>query len=190
MFNDVYGYDFDGDGFIDTPDRGSFFGYDFDGDGDIDSQDDFIGFMLHEQRQKEWSHQPVRKRRSASDSGNKLVLWGTLLVLLSCPVFVVLLSYPEGWVILAIGSLVMGFVGVIKGAQSLIQWFDKATTASKTGKRAGRPSKKRRLSVGGMTQWQSIIIVALSLAVVLVSCGLGAAIIWTATHPAARMAFP
>ena len=47
MFDDVYGYDLDGDGFIDTPDRGSIFGYDFDGDGDIDWRDDAIGMALY-----------------------------------------------------------------------------------------------------------------------------------------------
>jgi hypothetical protein len=45
MYDEPYGYDTDGDGFIDTDDRGSFFGYDFDGDGDIDADDDFYGFM-------------------------------------------------------------------------------------------------------------------------------------------------
>ena len=50
MFDDEpYGYDTDGDGWLDGPDRGSFYDYDFDGDGDIDATDDFYGdMMMHE----------------------------------------------------------------------------------------------------------------------------------------------
>ena len=47
--NEPYGYDHDGDGWLDGPDRGSFYDYDFDGDGDIDATDDFYGdMMMHE----------------------------------------------------------------------------------------------------------------------------------------------
>ena len=49
MYDEPYGYDTDGDGFIDTDDSGSFFSYDFDGDGDIDADDDFYGFMMAEE---------------------------------------------------------------------------------------------------------------------------------------------
>jgi len=44
--DEPYGYDTDGDGWIDTEDRGSLYGYDFDGDGDIDADDDFYGDMM------------------------------------------------------------------------------------------------------------------------------------------------
>ena len=47
MFDDEpYGYDTDGDGWLDGPDRGSFYDFDFDGDGDIDATDDFWGDMM------------------------------------------------------------------------------------------------------------------------------------------------
>jgi hypothetical protein len=49
MTEEPFGYDTDGDGYIDTEDRGSFFGYDFDGDGDIDADGDFYGFMMAEE---------------------------------------------------------------------------------------------------------------------------------------------
>jgi hypothetical protein len=49
MTEEPFGYDTDGDGYIDTEDRGSFFGYDFDGDGDIDTDDDFYGFIMVEE---------------------------------------------------------------------------------------------------------------------------------------------
>ena len=49
MTEEPFGYDTDGDGFIESEDRGSFFGYDFDGDGDIDADDDFYGFMMAEE---------------------------------------------------------------------------------------------------------------------------------------------
>lgn len=46
MSGDPYGYDHDGDGWLDGEDQGSFYGYDFDGDGDIDADDDFYGDMM------------------------------------------------------------------------------------------------------------------------------------------------
>lgn len=47
MFDDEpYGYDHDGDGWLDGEDRGSFYDFDFNGDGDIDADDDFYGDMM------------------------------------------------------------------------------------------------------------------------------------------------
>lgn len=49
MYDEPYGYDHDGDGWLDGEDSGSFWDYDFDGDGDIDADDDFYGFMMLEE---------------------------------------------------------------------------------------------------------------------------------------------
>ena len=47
MFDDEpFGYDHDGDGWLDGEDRGSLWNYDFDGDGDIDRDDEFMGDMM------------------------------------------------------------------------------------------------------------------------------------------------
>ena len=53
MFDDEpYGYDTDGDGWLDGENRGSLWEYDFDGDGDIDINDEFIGdFLAYEAHQ-------------------------------------------------------------------------------------------------------------------------------------------
>jgi len=47
MFDDEpFGYDTDGDGWLDGENHGSLWEYDFDGDGDIDLNDEFIGDAL------------------------------------------------------------------------------------------------------------------------------------------------
>ena len=95
MFDDEpYGYDHDGDGWLDGEDRGSFYDYDFDGDGDIDADDDFIGdSMAWEAHQAgacfiatavygDYDHPQVRKLRAFRDhvlmksrAGRRFVHW-------------------------------------------------------------------------------------------------------------------
>jgi len=92
MFNDEpYGYDHDGDGWLDGEDRGSFYDYDFDGDGDIDATDDFYGdMMMHEAGAcfiatavyGDYDHPQVRELRRFRDqvllrsaAGQRFVRW-------------------------------------------------------------------------------------------------------------------
>jgi len=92
MFDDEpYGYDHDGDGWLDREDRGSFYGYDFDGDGDIDADDEFYGdMMMHEAGAcfiatavyGDYDHPQVRELRSFRDqvlmrstAGRRFVRW-------------------------------------------------------------------------------------------------------------------
>ena len=92
MFDDEpYGYDTDGDGWLDGEDRGSFYDFDFDGDGDIDATDDFYGdMMMHEAGAcfiatavyEDYDHPQVRALRRFRDKvlmrsamGRKFVRW-------------------------------------------------------------------------------------------------------------------
>ena len=96
MFDDEpYGYDTDGDGWLDGENRGSLWEYDFDGDGDIDIDDEFIGdFLAYEAHQAgggcfiatavygDYDHPQVRVLRRFRDrvlvksaAGRRLVRW-------------------------------------------------------------------------------------------------------------------
>jgi len=92
MFDEEpFGYDTDGDGWLDGPDEGSFYDYDFDGDGDIDARDDFWGDMMMYEAGAcfittavygDYDHPQVRKLRHFRDQvlmrsvgGRKFVRW-------------------------------------------------------------------------------------------------------------------
>ena len=96
MFDDEpYGYDTDGDGWLDGENRGSLWEYDFDGDGDIDIDDEFIGdFLAYEAHQAgggcfiatavygDYDHPQVRVLRRFRDrvlvkstAGRRFVRW-------------------------------------------------------------------------------------------------------------------
>ena len=70
-----FGFDLDGDGFIDTPDKGSLFGFDFDGDGDIDLDDDFIGLAWlnsESEREKEAVAKALAKKKPRPANGARV----------------------------------------------------------------------------------------------------------------------
>ena len=212
MFDDVYGYDTDHDGFIDTPDEGSIFGYDFDGDQDIDWEDDVIGLMMYEEAQGRWSDQPPQGQNAtplyyfhpvtqrtdvpgwshqppqgqtaiSSQSANWGLRWFLILA-----IFTVLLcawslpTYPLGWVTATVIILALALIVVVKVTKSLTHGFHRSKAASRTDLSAARRTKRRRFSIVGMTSRQSAIIVILCLAVVAEFCGIGAAVFWTITQ--------
>ena len=189
MFDDMYGYDTDGDGFIDTPDQGSIFGYDFDGDRDIDWEDDAIGLMMYEEAQERWSYQPPYGQTANS---SRTTNWG-LRWFLILAIFAVLLcawsvpTYSLGWVTATIIMLVLALIVVVKGTKYLTRRLHRSKAASRTALSAARPTKRHRFSIAGMTSRQSAIIVILCLAAVTEFCWIGAAILWTITQAPATL---
>ena len=184
MFDDVYGYDTDGDGFIDTPDQGSIFGYDFDGDRDIDWEDDAIGLMMYEEAQGRWSYQPPQSRTAISSRSTNwglgwfliLAIFAMLLCAWSLP------TYPLGWGTATIIMLVLALIVVIKATKHLARVLHRSKAVSRTDLSTVRPSRTRRFSIAGMTSRQSAIIIILCLAVVTEFCGIGAAVFWMTTQ--------
>ena len=92
--NEPFGYDHDGDGWLDGENHGSLWEYDFDGGGDIDQDDEFIGdFMAYEAHKAghcfiatavygDYDHPQVRELRRFRDqvllrsaAGRRFVRW-------------------------------------------------------------------------------------------------------------------
>jgi len=163
--DDVFGYDTDGDGFIDTPDSGSIFGYDFDGDGDIDWEDDFIGLALYEQTQK-------HSMFGYDFDGNRDVDWEDD--------FIGAMAYEQAQEQRSYQDPRRQRSASASGSGT--RWSGKSGPPPKTDMHADRPAKRRRFSVGGMTQRQFVIIIVLGLAVMLEFYAIGAAILRTMTR--------